>query len=357
MNTWTDDEIADEAIRRMHEETPTDPEPEPEPPNDDGEPLFVDIAALLAAGLPKPPAPVLLTRADGHALLYASKVNVLFGDPESGKTWIALAACVEALRSTRRAAVIDLDHNGAAEIVTRLLMLGATPKQLTDPNLFRLTQPEDEDSLILAIAALRAWRPAVAVLDSIGELLPILRYSSNSPDDYTAANRRVLTPLANAGTAVVAIDHLPKNDEARSHGQTGTIAKKRTINGVSLHVTVKEPFAPGRGGSASMAIAKDRPGGLREHCPTGKNPPAGRFVMTVDVDGIVSWKVTVPVIGDEKEHVSDQDLAELDALAPEPRSQRDVQKRLGWGGDRAMKALQKWRDLRKQPDDWLDDRD
>jgi hypothetical protein len=53
------------------------------------EPLFVDIAAILAKGIPPPPAPVLLRRTDGHALFYAAKVNVLFGDPECGKTWIA----------------------------------------------------------------------------------------------------------------------------------------------------------------------------------------------------------------------------------------------------------------------------
>jgi len=35
---------------------------------------------------------VLLRRADGQCIFYAGKVNVLYGDPECGKTWIALAA-------------------------------------------------------------------------------------------------------------------------------------------------------------------------------------------------------------------------------------------------------------------------
>lgn len=319
------------------------------------EPLYGDVAALLAGGIPPPPAPALLRRTDGHALFYAGKVNVLFGDPECGKTWIALAAIVEALNNGRRATFVDLDHNGMAEVVSRLLMLGAKPEQLGSLDRFRYAEPEDADQLILTVADLRRWRPAAAVVDSIGELLPLLGLSSNSPDDYTSANRRVLTPLSTAGAAVIVIDHLPKDDAAREKGQTGTLAKRRTVNGVTLRVTVAEPFAPGRGGSASMSVGKDRPGGVRAHCPAaGKNQPAGRFVMTPRDDGTVDWRVTQPSIERVQDHASDEDVAELDGLVPPPRSRRDVQDRLKWGSDRAQKALSRWRDLRK-PEGQTDD--
>lgn len=211
--------------------------------------------------------------------------------------------------------------------------------------------PRVNTSAILAVAALRRWRPAVAVVDSMGELLPLLRLSSNSPDDYTSAHRRVLTPLAVAGAAVIAIDHLPKSDDARTHGQTGTLAKRRAVNGVSLSVTVVEPFSPGRGGAASMKVWKDRAGGVRAHCPgTDKNPPAGRFVMQARPEGTVDWWITEPRVADSQTSTLDADVAALDGLLPEPRSQRDVQERCGWGSDRAMKALRRWRDLRK-PDE------
>jgi hypothetical protein len=312
------------------------------------EPLFVDVALILAKGIPPPPKPVLLTREDGHALFYAAKVNVLFGDPECGKTWIALAAVVEALKAGRRAAVVDLDHNGAGEILSRLLALGAMPAALGDPDRFRLAEPEDADELIRVVAAVRDWRAAVTVVDSIGELLPLLGLSSNSPDDYTQAHRRALTPLAKAGAAVIVIDHLPKSDDARSHGQTGTMAKRRAVNGVSLRVSVAEPFAPGRGGAASMTVEKDRPGGVRAHCPVGgKNQPAGRFVMTTRADGTIDWKVTEPRVSGSADMVRDADVAELDGLVPAPTSKRDVQDRLKWGSDRSQKALARWRELRE----------
>ena len=61
------------------------------------EPLFSNIAALLDGTLPAPPKPAVLQRTDGHALFYRGKPNTLFGDPEDGKIWIALAACAETL--------------------------------------------------------------------------------------------------------------------------------------------------------------------------------------------------------------------------------------------------------------------
>lgn len=319
----------------------------PTPPDERS--LFVNVASLLAGGLPTAPPPVLLHREDGHALFYGGKVNVLFGDPECGKTWIALAAIVEALDRRVRAAVFDLDHNGAAEIIGRLLALGANPKVLADPTRFLLAEPEDASELAQAVTAVRGWRAGVVIVDSVGEVLPLLDLSSSSPDDYTKANRYVLTPLATAGAAVIAIDHLPKSDEARARGQTGTTAKRRTINGVSLRVTLHEAFVPGRGGSASMTVDKDRAGQVRRHCPdSDKNPPAGRFVMTPRDDGTLSWKVTAPRVASTPEPlVPDDDVAELDALVPPPQSRRDVEYRMKWGAHRAGNALKKWRELRK----------
>jgi hypothetical protein len=261
---------------------------------------------------------------------------------------------VEALNHGRRAVFIDLDHNGMAEVVSRLLMLGAQPAALGDLERFRYAEPEDGDALILTVADLRRWRPAVAVVDSIGEVLPILGLSSNSPDDYTSANRRVMTPLATAGTAVICIDHLPKDDSAREKGQTGTVAKRRTVNGITLRVTVTEPFAPGRGGAASMTIGKDRPGGVRAHCPmVGKNQSAGRFVMEPREDGSVSWHVTAPYAAYENRPslVSDDDVAAVDAMPEDQRTKRKIQDHLGWGSNRAMNALQRWRELQGCADD------
>jgi len=312
----------------------------------DGDRLYVDVAALLAGGLPDPPSPQLLRRLDGYALFYAEKVNVVFGDPECGKTMIALAACVEALKDGHRVTILDVDHNGAREIVSRLVTLGAKADHLRDPERFRLHEPEDADELHAVIASMRRWRPAVAVVDSLGEVIPMLGMSSNSPDDYSAAHRSVLSAMADSGAAVIAIDHLPKSDGARAHGQTGTVAKRRAINGVSLRVTLAEPFIPGRGGAARLTIHKDRPGGLRANSPAGgKYQPAGLFVMTTRADGTTTWHVTAPDGADEPathDTAPAYDVSALNTLDPEPTSIRDVKTRLRWGTTRASAASAAW---------------
>ena len=307
--------------------------------------LFGDVAGMLANGIPEAVAPTILSREDGVCLFYENKVNVLFGDPESGKTWVALGAVVAALGTGKRACILDLDHNGLAETISRLLALGAAPGVLSDRDRFLYTEPEDAEELALAIRFLREWTPAVAVIDSVGELLPMLGGSSNDNDDYTRANRQALTPLATAGAAVIAIDHLPKGEDKREFGAIGAAAKRRAVNGVMYRVVVHEQFAPGRGGSCNLRVEKDRPGGVRAHCPgDSRTQPAGRFVMRPDLDGALRWSVTAPVL--EVARSSDADIAELDALNPPPRSQRDVRDRLSWGSDRAMAALKAWRDLR-----------
>lgn len=313
----------------------------------DQRPLYVDVAALLAGGLPEPPQPLILKRQDGHCLFYKGKVNVLFGDPESGKTWVALAAIADVLANHGNAAFIDLDHNGATEIIGRLLYLGATPRELGDPDRFRLAEPEDSDEMVATVLDVARWAPDIVVVDSLGELLPLMGASSNSPDDWTAVNRRTLTRLAAAGSAVVAVDHLPKSPEARAAGQTGTIAKKRSINGASYRVYAMETFAPGQGGACGIDVEKDRPGGVRQHCPasTRGSQKAGVFRLTHRFNGTGLWSITAPVDNDADN--LDTDVEALAALVPPPTSKRDVQDRLKWGSDRAYKTLKRWRDQQK----------
>lgn len=259
--------------------------------------LYTDVAALLDGELPEPPTPVLLTRSDGHALIYAARVNMLFGDPETGKTWVASAGCVEALRAGRRVLFVDLDHNGAESVIANLVLLGAPTGALRDRDRFRHCTPEDPLEIYQVVDDCREWRPAVVVVDSLGELLHMLGAASNSPDDYTRANRSVLQPLANGGAAVIAIDHLAQNVTSRAAGPTGTLAKRRALGGASIRVKVARQFVPGKGGSAHLIVNKDRHGGVRRHCPSSdREPLAGTFVMDApDIDGAVGWRIVPPV--------------------------------------------------------------
>ncbi|WP_422747998.1 AAA family ATPase [Mycobacterium sp. WMMD1722] len=322
-----------------------------EPGTDDEKPLYLDVSALLDGTMPEPPEPVLGRRADGHCLFYAGQVNWVFGDPESGKSWLCMACVVEALKRRKRALVIDLDHNGGPATVRRLVDLGAPLDALRDPNVFRYCEPEDRAELRQVVDDAKAWRPAVAIVDSIGELLPMYGSNSNSADEFTTVHSNVLKPLAKAGAAVLAVDHLAKSADSRAVGPGGTAAKRRAIGGVSIRVKVKQPFTPGHGGSATLVVNKDRHGGLRKHCPVGdREPVAGTFKLLAFRDGVLEWAIYPPAEGErnDDENAPPEDVAALAALDPLPISVEDARTRLKWQKQRTANALRTYRNQQEQ---------
>lgn len=318
----------------------------------DENPLYVDIRALLDGTLPEPPEPKLGRRTDGRCLFYPGQVNWVFGDPESGKTWLCLAAAVEALKVGRKVLIVDLDHNGPAATVRRLVDLGAPVEALRDPQRFRYCEPEDRAELRQVIDDCAQWRPAVALVDSIGELLPMYGANSNSSDDFTMAHSHVLKPLAKAGAAVLAVDHLAKGADSRAAGPGGTAAKRRAIGGVSLRVKVKKPFTPGHGGSATLLVNKDRHGGVRAHCPVGdREPVAGTFKLLAFNDGVLEWAIYPPADGErnDDENAPAEDVAEISALDPPPTTVDDARQRLRWQKQRTAAAMRTWRNQSREP--------
>jgi hypothetical protein len=318
-----------------------------EPGTADEKPLYVDICALLDGTRPEPPKPVLGRRTDGHCLFYAGQVNWVFGDPESDKTWLCIASLVEALLAGRSGLIIDLDHNGPDATVGRMLALGAPEDALRDPNRFRYCEPEDRTELRQVVDDAKVWRPAVAIVDSVGELLPLYGSNSNSADDFTSTHSYVLKPLAKAGAAVLAVDHLAKGADSRAAGPGGTAAKRRAIGGVSIRVKVKQPFTPDHGGSATLVVNKDRHGGLRKHCPIGdREPLAGTFKLLAFTDGVLEWAIYPPADGErnDDENAPAEDVAAIAALDPPPDTVEDARSRLKWQKQRTANAMRTWRE-------------
>jgi AAA domain len=257
-------------------------------------PRYTDFAALLAGGLPDPPAPTILRRADGKAIIYPGKRNEFYGDPEDGKTMIALAAAAEHLAAGGAVLFLDLDNNGAIETAQRLLMLGAPRDAITDPQRFRHIEPDNAAEVCNVVTDCAAWADLV-IIDCVGELLPLFAGSSDSADDYTAIMQRASAPLERGGAAVLLIDHQAKGRESRNYGAGGTMAKRRAISGVSINVVRRQTFAPGQGGAAELWINKDRPGGLRQHCPRadGRRQFAGTFILDPpNSDTAAAWRIT-----------------------------------------------------------------
>lgn len=310
-------------------------------------PQYFDVSALLAGTLPEPPTPTVCPRTDGIGLFYSEQYNVVFGDPESGKTLLTDHATVVELEDGGRVLRIDLDHNGPQSTIGRLLAMGAKPDVLSDPEAFLYIEPEDAREVREVCAHMAQWRPTLVILDSLGELLPMFGSNSNSADEFTTCHRAVIKPLVKTGACVVGIDHLSKGADSRAYGMGGTIAKKRAIGGSSIRVTVDRAFTPGKGGSAYLAINKDRHGGLRAHSPsTGdKEELAGKFVLWPEPDGHVRAEVKAPEAGERNpgELPPDADIAAIAALDPPPTSGNEAAERLPWRATRARAAFKAWK--------------
>lgn len=263
--------------------------------DDDPANTYSDLTWVLTGERRQPPPPSWLTTVKGDRLFYTGRVNGLFGDPETAKSWIAMCAITEALHENERCAYLDVDHNGADEIASRLLALGAPAAAIANPDTFRVYEPEDRATLLTFVIDMHQWNPAITVVDSLGEIIPMLGLNSSDNDDLTHAIRAVLKPLAHrVGSCVITIDHLPKSTEARQSGYAiGGIAKKRAVDGAYYSCDTITPAAPDKIGKVRLIVEKDRHGHVRQ-AAVGKI--AGDFILDSTGPGS-TWKITTPEAG------------------------------------------------------------
>jgi hypothetical protein len=248
-----------------------------EPESDDEPALPYADLTWAANGEVRPPTlPSIGERNDGAHILYAGKINGIYGDPETAKTWFALHLAQQVLSAGGTVALIDIDHNGENDTVDRLRKLGVSNQLIGDAAHFRYYIPETPAELLATRDNIIEQHPTLCILDSIGELIPMLGLDSNSNDDISRGYRAMLTPLAQEHTAVLTIDHLAKAGKSDHGYAIGGIAKKRIINGAYYHAEALTIPAPGIVGKVRIMVTKDRPGGIREHAPQGS---LGNFII------------------------------------------------------------------------------
>lgn len=242
----------------------------------------VDLAGILDGNLTDP-EPVMLTRDDGHKLLYAGKVHTISGESESLKTWFALLACAEAIAAGAPVVYIDYEDT-APGIVGRLLALGCPKPDIA--KWFAYIRPDEP--LSPAAAAVLALCldpvPRLAVIDGVTEAMAAHGLDPNSNSEVAAFNAKLPKPIAAAGAAVVMIDHVTKSREGRGRYAIGAQHKLSAVDGSAYTVDLLKPFGHGLHGMAKVIVAKDRPGRVREHCPDGV---AGILHLRSQLDGSV----------------------------------------------------------------------
>lgn len=284
----------------------------------------VDLAAALNQRDPAP-NPDVYPRSDGAHLLYRGGVHWMQGETETGKTWVALAAVAEEIRSNSTVAFIDFEMSVAA-IVARLQALGCTRGDIYRQLLYfrprdgmDLERPdgeeEDEDNWIVPIVtpswdylghSLREVR--LVVVDGVTEAMQMHRLEIISNNDVAAFIAR-LRRVADNGPAVLAIDHIsPKSDRSGGAYAMGAVHK---LNGVDVAYSVRgitKP-TPTRPGRLRLRLRKDRHGHLDALCDS--NRYAADVTITPDEAGGVSVDVAPPTGGDV------EDLTDLMAAVAE----------------------------------------
>jgi hypothetical protein len=250
----------------------------------------LDLTGILT-GTDLDPHPTLLARTDGVLLLYPGRVHSISGEPESGKSWFALAGVAEALRAGDQCLFLDFEDSPSA-IVGRLRALGVTDQQiLAGLHYVRPMEALDEDGRVALDRILRQ-DPVLAVVDGVTEALGLFGLELSSNTDVTIFATSLTRVLARSGAAVLLVDHVAKNREGRNRYAIGAQAKLAGLDGAAYTLEVESPFGHGRVGRSHVAVAKDRPGHVREHADH-----SGHRIGTLEMTSHAGGAVTLSNIG------------------------------------------------------------
>lgn len=279
---------------------------DPEPSPSGHEPA--DLAAVFARGL-VPIVPDFLARSDGTSIGYRGQLHWIQGEPESGKSWLAILACVQAIAAGGRATYVDYETN-VVRFLLRLQALGLAPEDVIRGLTY--VHPGGPVSRHLDhYRRLFAGRDVVA----IDACTASMAAEGLNPDKaLEVAAWLDLLPLtaASEGAATLVIDHVVKSPEQRGRWATGS-GHKLAATDVAFSVTAVhlEPMAPGHRGRAWVNISKDRDGGVKAIAEQGSTTIADLVLDATEQPAILS--LDVPSAAPVKRSTADR----IHALVPE----------------------------------------
>ena len=212
----------------------------------------------------KPVETSLLMRSDGHYLLYPGKVHSFYGESESGKSWIAQIAVAEQLRQFKKVTYIDFESD-AADLVFRLQALKVTQAEILQNFTYIRPDAARDHTDPFWLQLLEPGSSSLIIIDGVTEALTMWGGETKDNDQITRWMRQFPRAIAEAsGACVVQIDHVTKNAETRGRFAIGGQAKLATIDGAAYLIEPLEALAPGRTGSVTIRVTKDRPGFIRK---------------------------------------------------------------------------------------------
>ena len=195
-------------------------------------------------------------------IVYPGKVSGIAGDSGSGKSWIALAMALAEARTGGYTLWIDYEDTGDT-LALRMMELG-WPMELGRYVVHFQAVGPSSSGMTALVAAIRAHRVTLIVLDSTGESLASDGHNPSADEHVAAWFQDLPRPLANLGPAVVLIDHLVKDKDTGGLWPSGSHRKRDAINGIQYIVRTDKDFDRDTPGKVTLICAKDR-GGHHAH--------------------------------------------------------------------------------------------
>jgi hypothetical protein len=220
----------------------------------------VDLGPALAGELCRP-EPTILCRDDGVGLLYLGRVNGFHGDSGVGKSWAALIAAKLELEAGEHVIWIDLEDPDPMTVIGRLRDdLDADADVIRERfHYYGPTEPFGEPPLAEIERAITEHTPTLLVIDSTGEAFGLEGLDENKDVEVGPWMRRVARRLADAGPAVLLLDHSTKANDNPLH-PSGSKRKRAAITGASYLIEARRALTKEHGGVLTFRCAKDRHG-------------------------------------------------------------------------------------------------
>jgi 5S rRNA maturation endonuclease (ribonuclease M5) len=248
----------------------------------------IDLGPVLAGEVTQP-MPDLMLRHDGTALIYEGAINGVHGDSGSGKGWLVCHTIVRQAHRGYTSMLIDLE-DVATSITARLQLLGMTDDEIVEHLIYiRPQTPPTPAEVARLVELIKARDVRLVVVDSLGEAFALEGIDENSDKEVGPWYRRVARPMAEAGAAVLVVDHSTKANDNPLH-PSGSKRKRAAITGASYYAEAIDAFVKDRGGRLKLTCAKDRHGNYR------KGEVSGYLAMEYTAGGELKLELWAPAV-------------------------------------------------------------
>jgi Bifunctional DNA primase/polymerase, N-terminal/AAA domain len=219
-----------------------------------------DLAAAMADPMVEVNAEGVLRREDDDATLFPrGQLHVLFGQSESGKSWLALLAIVQVCRAGGRALYVDFEDS-VRTFVKRLrddLRVPELDSWVAKGRLAYASPDEPPSTMTADTIASRHYD--LVIVDSWAEVVAAIKDGSLKDGTLTRRVMRLFRTVAEAGASVIIIAHASEKTE-RPETTLGASEQKQAVTGQEVLMLNSQPLVRGRDGSSLLYVTKDRQG-------------------------------------------------------------------------------------------------